>query len=132
MEYSCSGVLAGHTQDVKFVCWHPERDQLFSASYDDTIKAWSYEESVDEWVCKYTIRGHSSTVWAIDFDPSGNYLVSCSEDKTWLVWSVTESNYKKLCHAKGTHFRAIYSINWCKQLVQDGTKHRIATVGSDN
>jgi WD40 repeat protein len=31
-------VLQGHTQDVKMVKWHPTRDLLVSASYDDTIK----------------------------------------------------------------------------------------------
>ena len=70
---------------------------MFSASYDDTLKAWTYEESVDEWVCKYTISGHTSTAWCLDFDPTGEYLVSCSEDKTWIVWNVTETGYKKLC-----------------------------------
>ena len=132
LEYACMGVLSGHSQDVKFVKWHPTRDQLFSASYDDTLKAWSYEDSVDEWVCKYTIRGHSSTVWALDFDPSGNFLVSCSEDQTWIIWSVTETDYKKLCQVKDTHFRAIYSISWSPKLTEGSQKHRIATVGADN
>lgn len=116
--------------------WHPDRDQLFSASYDNSIKAWSWEDSVDEWVCKFTIRGHSSTVWSLDFDASGTYLVSSSEDKTWAVWSVTETTYKKLCQVKDTHFRAIYSISWCKPkqgtAITSETKHRIATAGSDN
>jgi len=78
------------------VKWHPQRDQLFSASYDDTLKAWYFDNSVDEWVCKFTMRGHSSTVWSFDFDPTGNFLASCSEDKTWIIWSVTEQGYKKL------------------------------------
>jgi len=26
MEYSCNGVLSGHSQDVKYVKWHPNRD----------------------------------------------------------------------------------------------------------
>ena len=26
LEYSCMGVLSGHTQDVKFVKWHPTKD----------------------------------------------------------------------------------------------------------
>ena len=26
LEYSCMSVLSGHSQDVKYVKWHPERD----------------------------------------------------------------------------------------------------------
>jgi len=72
-----------------------------------------------------TLRGHTSTVWCIDFDPSGSYLVSCSEDRSWAVWSVSETDYKKLCHVRDSHFRAIYSVSWSKS-------GRIATAGSDN
>lgn len=62
-EYDCVAVASGHTQDVKFIKWHPEKNLLFSASYDDTIKCWRYENSVDDWLCSYTIEGHESTVW---------------------------------------------------------------------
>jgi WD40 repeat protein len=31
-------VLNGHSQDVKMVTWHPSRDVLVSASYDNSIK----------------------------------------------------------------------------------------------
>ena len=92
---------------------------------------------MDEWVCDYTLHGHTSTVWAFDFDPSGEFLASCSEDKTWIVWHVSETGYKKLCHVKDTHFRAIYSLSW-STVEQPGVhggsekRHRIATVGSDN
>jgi WD40 repeat protein len=62
-DYDCVAVASGHTQDVKFVKWHPEKNMLFSASYDDTIKCWKYENSIDDWLCAYTIEGHESTVW---------------------------------------------------------------------
>lgn len=63
MEFECAAVASGHTQDVKFVKWHPYRNQLFSASYDDTIKSWAYNPEVDDWMCHYTMDGHESTVW---------------------------------------------------------------------
>ena len=109
--------------------WHTERDQLYSASYDDTIKCWTYENSVDEWICAYTMTGgHASTVWCFDFDNSGSFLVSCSEDKTWTCWSITNKDYKKLGQVQNTHFRAIYSISWCPK--KDA--NWIATAGADN
>ena len=75
-EYSCMGVLSGHEGDVKKVKWHPHENLLFSASYDNTVKCWSYQSSLEDWVCNYTMSGHSSTVWSLDFDPSGNFLAS--------------------------------------------------------
>jgi WD40 repeat protein len=62
-EFDCVAVASGHVQDVKFVKWHPSENLLFSASYDDTIKCWKYDEQVDDWMCAYTIGGHESTVW---------------------------------------------------------------------
>lgn len=54
-EFSVSNILSGHTQDVKFVKWHPTENLLFSASYDNTIKCWAYSDAVDDWLCEYTI-----------------------------------------------------------------------------
>jgi cytosolic iron-sulfur protein assembly protein CIAO1 len=130
LEYSCASVLNGHEGDVKQIKWHPDRDHLFSASYDDTIKCWAYEPSMEDWICVYTIKGHSSTVWCLDFDPSGNFLVSCSEDKSWILWRITEKGYSKLATVAGDHFRSVYSISWAPKPLSG--KHYIASVGSDN
>lgn len=62
-EFSVSAILSGHAQDIKFVKWHPVENYLFSASYDNTIKCWKYDESVDDWLCSFTMNGHLSTVW---------------------------------------------------------------------
>ena len=72
-EYDCSAVLTGHTQDVKCVRFHPSSSKhLFSASYDDTVKLWVFDQACEDWIESYSISGvHSSTVWALDFDPSG-------------------------------------------------------------
>ena len=58
---------------------------VFSASYDDTIRAWKFDEAIDDWICAYTIKGHSSTVWSIDLDASEEYLVSVSDDRTLII-----------------------------------------------
>lgn len=67
LEFSCTSVLTGHTQDVKFVKWHPIMELLFSSSYDDSIKCWRYDSAVEDWMCSYTISGHESTVWRKPF-----------------------------------------------------------------
>ena len=129
LDFSCLAVLSGHSQDVKYVKWHPERNQLYSASYDDTLKCWSYDNSVDDWICSYTMNGgHTSTVWCFDFNQSGTHMVSCSEDKTWILWSITPTGYKKIGEVSNTHFRSIYSISWCNS----ATVNRVVTSGADN
>ena len=85
-EYTISAILTGHAQDVKCVKWHPKESLLFSASYDNTIKCWRYDDNVDDWLCTYTMEGHDSTVWQLDFDSTGEFLCSCSDDKTWSIW----------------------------------------------
>ena len=73
-EFECASVLNGHQQDVKAVLWHPSEQILFSASYDDTIKAWSEDEVDDDWSCADTLAGHTSTVWGISFNREGSLL----------------------------------------------------------
>lgn len=118
-EFSVSAILSGHAQDIKFVKWHPIENYLFSASYDNTIKCWKYDETVDDWLCSFTMVGHLSTVWQIDFDPTGNFLCSCSEDKTWSIWRIhaADSDFVNLGIIPGSHMRSVYSINWSKSFV---------------
>jgi cytosolic iron-sulfur protein assembly protein CIAO1 len=102
-EFSVSAILSGHTQDVKFVKWHPTENLLFSASYDNTIKCWEYSEAVDDWLCAYTITGHRSTIWQLDFSPDGSHLCACSEDMTWSVWEITRNSFKNKGMVPGQH-----------------------------
>jgi WD40 repeat protein len=48
-------VQSGHTQDVKAVAWHPGGELLASASYDDTVRLWTFDG--DEWGCSQTLGG---------------------------------------------------------------------------
>ena len=140
-EFECAAVCSGHTQDVKFVRWHPARNQLFSASYDDTIKSWLYEPSVDDWLCSYTMTGHESTVWRtaffliiseIDFDQSGAFMVSCGEDKAWMVWQIHEQTFENKGMISGHHSRPIYSCALSKGTITSGESQQavdlVATV----
>ena len=132
-EFSVSAILSGHAQDVKFVKWHPTENLLFSASYDNTIKCWKYDNSVDDWLCSYTMDGHGSTVWQIDFDSTGKFMSSCSEDKCWSVWSIiSDNNFINKGIIPNHHMRSIYSISWSKGPVANGSSESIATGAADN
>ena len=67
-EYECAGVLNGHSQDVKHVCWVPQDRSLITASYDETMKHWR-ELRKDDWQCVQTMTAHSGTVWCAAAQP---------------------------------------------------------------
>lgn len=89
-EFDCVSVLNGHTQDVKMVRWHPSKEHLFSASYDNTIRVWT--EDVDDWYCSDIMRAHHSTVWSIAFNDKGTHLVSSSDDQSLRFWKYYDKN----------------------------------------
>jgi WD40 repeat protein len=115
---------------VKFVKWHPSKDMLFSASYDNSIKCWKYEYAVDDWICNYTLEGHMSTVWQLDFNSSGDLMGSCSEDKSWAIWRVQEGGFMCKGIIPDTHLRSVFSISWFKSPLTGD--QLICTGGGDN
>jgi WD40 repeat protein len=94
------------------VKWVPGQDyQLASASYDDTVKLWDYED--DEYFAKQTLSDHTSTVWCICFSKDAKYLISSSEDKSIKVYSRTSSEtYVFALNITGHHERVIYSVDY--------------------
>lgn len=134
-EFECISVLQEHTQDVKFVKWHPTREGvLCSASYDDTIRLWREDEISEDWECFAVLEGHKGTVWSCDFEHTTNAeddslrLVSSSDDNTLKIWksdSNDEENWLQQCTLPKIHTRPVYSVSWSP------ISQRIASVGSD-
>ena len=122
-DYECASVLSAHTQDVKHVIWHPNKEIMASCSYDNTIKL--FKEEIDDWTCFATLESHDSTVWKICFDSTGTRLVSVSDDKTVKIWqeylpgnsegvATTGGNatWKCVCTVSGYHDRTIFDVDW--------------------
>lgn len=61
----CVSVLSGHTQDVKFIRFSTINNNLYSCSYDDTIKVWYYEG--EDFTNINTLHAHEGTVWGLAF-----------------------------------------------------------------
>lgn len=110
------------------VIWHPHKDVLASASYDNTIKIFREDPSDNDWICVATLSSHDSTVWSLAFDQTGSRLASCSDDQTVKIWKEyppnnpegiptvdNESTWKCVCTLTGFHTRPIYDISWCHQ-----------------
>jgi WD40 repeat protein/tRNA A-37 threonylcarbamoyl transferase component Bud32 len=74
--------LQGHTNVVTAVAYHPTKNLLASASYDQTIKLWDLNTGTGI----QTLRGHTSYVYHVAFSPKGDRLASASEDHTVRLW----------------------------------------------
>ena len=86
-EYMCASVLNSHSQDVKRVAWHHEKNILASASYDNTGKEDSDEKLQAGFAWLHS--SYTSTVWDIAWDrrkEGEGRIASCSEDTTVMVW----------------------------------------------
>ena len=111
-EYETIAVLAEHTGDVKCVAWHPEKELLASASYDDTIRLWREVEEEGDWCCVGVLEGHEGTVWNVAWEGSkasagieqqssedaeswGPRLASCSDDLTVRIWRKAADREKR-------------------------------------
>jgi len=98
------------------VGWHPSKDVLVSASYDDTVRTWEADE--DDWSPAQILDAHASTVWSFAFDQSGQRMATASDDSTIRFWrdssaaSPTTVKYEEHGVLRGFHTRAILSVDW--------------------
>ncbi|KIJ13552.1 hypothetical protein PAXINDRAFT_80999 [Paxillus involutus ATCC 200175] len=77
------GPIKGHEGVVNCVVWSLDGSQLFSASYDCTIRCWDSEDGKaigEPWM------GHTADVGSISLSPDGTKLASASDDKSVRFW----------------------------------------------
>ncbi|GBE63059.1 WD G-beta repeat containing protein [Babesia ovata] len=84
LEFYCTAILTGHTQDVKCVCWSTNALLLASSSYDETVRLWGLIRQ--DWVCIQTLSMFTSTVWSVSFDVDGSRLAAGAADGTVVVF----------------------------------------------
>ena len=72
------------------------KEYLFSASRDKTIKLWDAIGGV----CIFTFTGHDNWVRSLCEHPNGKYIVSCSDDKSIRLWDLKNG----LCQKKIVKF----------------------------
>ncbi len=76
--------LAGHTNTIFGLAFHPNGQILASASADCTIILWEIERKISI----QTLGGHTATVYAVAFSPDGQWLASASRDRSVHLWQV--------------------------------------------
>nr|CCC89936.1 unnamed protein product [Trypanosoma congolense IL3000] len=77
-------ILEGHEKGVNWVCFHPTRQYIASASDDRTVRIWRMmDTSCHEEV---QLRGHTNNVSCVTY--MNDFLISNGEDRTVRVWDV--------------------------------------------
>jgi len=70
-----------------------DKDFLFTASRDKTIKLWDIKNAS----CLYTFEGHDNWVRNIVVHPTGKYLISTGDDRNIRIWDMKSGrSVKKL------------------------------------
>jgi hypothetical protein len=83
---TCVATLAGHSNSVCSVAFHPSAPILATGSGDNTAKLWRMSADGTAATCVATLAGHSNTVRSVAFHPSAPILATGSDDKTAKLW----------------------------------------------
>lgn len=110
--------LAGHSERVCRVEFHPSGKYLASASYDTTWRMWDVETTT-ELVLQ---EGHSRQCFAVAFNPEGSLLASAGLDSIASLWDLRVG--RRVLYFDN-HIAPIYGLSWGP----DG--HRLLTGSAD-
>lgn len=80
-------VHAGHKDAVAGLVFREGTHELYSASYDKTVKSWS----LDDMGYLDTLFGHQAEILSIDMLRSERAVTSAA-DRTCRVWKIEESS----------------------------------------
>jgi len=121
-ELQVSSIMQAHTQDVKYVVWHPHEDLLVSTSYDDSLRFYRFDG--DDWeVVQRIDNAHASTVWSAAFNGDGMMLATVGADRMLKLWKRKPEDSpagQSTWHCVSSldnrlHQEPIYSVDWCHQ-----------------
>ncbi len=85
--------LAGHTNSVFTVAYHPKQPLLLSGGRDAYLKVWNIE---DNYSLKESVAAHMFAINHLEFSPNGQLFVTCSMDKSIKVWNAHEFKLLKV------------------------------------
>jgi WD40 repeat protein len=77
--------LQGHSSRVHIVAATPDRQQIISGSWDNTLRIWDLATGQ----CLRVLEGHKQNIHSLAISRDGRLAVSGSEDKTLRVWDLT-------------------------------------------
>ena len=96
---TCVATLAGHSNSVRSVAFHPTAPLLATGSEDKTTKLWRLSSDNSSATCVATLAGHSSAIFSVAFHPTAPLLATGSNDKTVKLWLLSSDNSSATCVA---------------------------------
>ena len=79
--------LYGHSDSVYSVSISPDKENIISGSFDETIRLWNLHTKTTIAVFK----GHCSPVLCVKFAPISHYFASGGSDRTARLWAINSS-----------------------------------------
>jgi len=113
--------LQGHTATVRALAILRNKNTIFSASRDTTIRVWNIAKGT----CIDVIAAHTGTVRSLTLSKAEDLLVSGGDDGTASIWRIADNGLVRL-----------HILNHCENgichiaLLEDG-RAQVATAGFD-
>ena len=120
-------LLLGHEDWIYTVGWRvdPGRNQLLSASADNSLAIWESDASSGVWICttrlgeisaqkgSTTATGSTGGFWIGLWSPSGESVASLGRTGSWRIWN-HDGTQKRWVQGLGTsgHVKDVTSISW--------------------
>lgn len=128
----CLAVLTGHTSLITALCFQKKtfirgntNFYLFSASNDNTLKAWnlahvisrdfsksckpSSDNDKNSLIAIHNVISHKKEINHINISHNDKFIATCSEDKTIKIWSFPDLKLEGTC--KG-HFSGVWKSSF--------------------
>ncbi|WAR27374.1 WDFY2-like protein [Mya arenaria] len=77
--------LKGHSGSVRSLAWDPDRNLLFSGSYDNSIIVWDIGGKQGT---AFELQGHKDKVQALVYCTASKQLISTADDKVIGIWDM--------------------------------------------
>ncbi|DAZ92992.1 TPA: hypothetical protein N0F65_011489 [Lagenidium giganteum] len=107
---SLERTFRGHKSAVTSVAFHPNMQQLASASVDCNVLMWNFKPQLRA----FRYVGHKGPVHALAFSPSGDVLASASQDRTVRLWTPTVKGESVAIKAHAGAVRSV-CFSYCAQ-----------------
>ena len=77
-----------HKDLVHDVAYDHFGHRLATASSDQTVKVWDYDQAANQWSCTASWKSHFGSVWKVTWahPEYGQVIATCSFDRTAAVW----------------------------------------------